>query len=206
MADKELVITVLSIDGGGIRGIIPAVILQSLETKLQIYHNNPNARIADYFDVIAGTSTGGLITAMLTVPDDLTNRRPKFTAEEIEEGLKQQQQELTISQTVTNVVIPSSDIKKLQPVIFSTNEARETPLKDAKIIDVCLSTSAAPTYFAPHSFTTIDNDEKHTFELIDGAVAANNPTLVAITHALSCKNIQQRVDPHYEEEKMRKPN
>jgi len=57
-------ITVLSIDGGGIRGLIPATIIACLEAKLQEL-DGPEARIADYFDVIAGTSTGALVTAML---------------------------------------------------------------------------------------------------------------------------------------------
>ncbi|RVX01528.1 Patatin-like protein 2 [Vitis vinifera] len=61
------VITILSIDGGGVRGIIPAVILYSLEAELQRI-DGPNARIADYFDVIAGTSTGSIVTALLTTP------------------------------------------------------------------------------------------------------------------------------------------
>ncbi|CAO2149730.1 unnamed protein product [Urochloa humidicola] len=62
-------ITILSIDGGGIRGLIPATIIAFLEAKLQEL-DGPDARIADYFDVIAGTSTGALLTAMLTTPDD----------------------------------------------------------------------------------------------------------------------------------------
>ncbi|PON42052.1 Patatin-related protein [Trema orientale] len=61
--------TILSIDGGGIRGIIPATILDFLEKELQKL-DGPQARIADYFDVIAGTSTGGIVTAMLTTPYD----------------------------------------------------------------------------------------------------------------------------------------
>ena len=51
-------VTVLSIDGGGVRGIIPGTILAFLEEKLQEF-DGPDARISDYFDVIAGTSTGG---------------------------------------------------------------------------------------------------------------------------------------------------
>ncbi|KAK8472784.1 hypothetical protein PHAVU_002G299008 [Phaseolus vulgaris] len=58
-------VTILSIDGGGIRGIIPATILDFLESQLQEL-DGPEARLADYFDVISGTSTGGLVTAMLT--------------------------------------------------------------------------------------------------------------------------------------------
>lgn len=61
------VITILSIDGGGVRGIIPAVILSALEAQLQRI-DGPNARIADYFDVIAGTNTGSIVTALLTTP------------------------------------------------------------------------------------------------------------------------------------------
>ncbi|GAV80727.1 Patatin domain-containing protein, partial [Cephalotus follicularis] len=72
--------TILSIDGGGVRGIIPATILSFLESKLQEL-DGENARIADYFDVIAGTSTGGLITVMLTAPDE--QKRPLFMAKDI---------------------------------------------------------------------------------------------------------------------------
>ena len=44
-------IRVLSIDGGGIRGIIPAKIMIKIEELLQEYSQNPNTRISDYFDV-----------------------------------------------------------------------------------------------------------------------------------------------------------
>ncbi|KAK9288643.1 hypothetical protein L1049_017103 [Liquidambar formosana] len=67
-AHHRKLITVLSIDGGGVRGIIPAAILEFLEEQLQEY--DKDARIADYFDVIAGTSTGSIIAAMLTAPDN----------------------------------------------------------------------------------------------------------------------------------------
>ena len=102
---KGKMVTVLSIDGGGIRGIIPGTLLSFLESKLQVYFTNhsheplllsynfcvplyyvqefdgPNARIADYFDVVAGTSTGGLVTAMLTAPDK--DKRPMYAAKDI---------------------------------------------------------------------------------------------------------------------------
>ena len=55
---------ILSIDGGGIRGIIPGQILVALEEKLQAKTNNPEARIGDYFDMVAGTSTGAILTAL----------------------------------------------------------------------------------------------------------------------------------------------
>ncbi|XP_072980029.1 patatin-like protein 2 [Typha angustifolia] len=218
---KGKMVTVLSIDGGGIRGLIPATILAFLEEKLQEI-DGENARIADYFDVIAGTSTGGLVTAMLTAPDD--NNRPLFDANGIKEFYKEHGpkifpqkgcgvlnnpltliaavtgpkydgkylhskirsllNDMKLSQTLTNVVIPTFDVKSLQPVIFSTFETTDVPAKDALLSDICISTSAAPTYLPAHYFKTEDDEsEDHFrhFNLIDGGVAANNPTLVAMT-------------------------
>ena len=74
---------VLSIEGGGIYGILPGIILESLEKKLQKESGNPNARIADYFDLIAGTSTGGIIAAGLLVPSENEEFTSKYSAKEI---------------------------------------------------------------------------------------------------------------------------
>ncbi|RLM74089.1 Patatin group A-3 [Panicum miliaceum] len=214
-------VTVLSIDGGGIRGLIPATIIACLEAKLQELEG-PDARIADYFDVIAGTSTGALITAMLAAPDE--NRRPLFAAKDViqfylENGpkifpqrkawflspvakligavmgpkydgsflhdkIKSLTRDVTVADTVTGVVVPAFDIKYMQPVIFSTHEARVEPLKNAHLSDICISTAAAPTYFPAHHFRTHDHDgggRSREFHLVDGGVAANNPTMVAMS-------------------------
>ncbi|KAK2637911.1 hypothetical protein Ddye_025706 [Dipteronia dyeriana] len=90
MAKNGQFITILSIDGGGVRGIIPGTVLAFLESELQNLDCD-YVRIADYFDYIAGTSTGGLITAMLTTPD--YQNRPLLAAKDIknfyfEESLK----------------------------------------------------------------------------------------------------------------------
>ncbi|KAJ0592165.1 putative galactolipase [Helianthus annuus] len=245
---NEKYITVLSIDGGGVRGLIPAVILEFLEAKLQ-EKDGKDARIADYFDIIAGTSTGGLITAMLTAPNE--KRRPLFSAQEIKEFYLQHcprifpqdwrykfrkiiksirgplydgqclhdtireylPDNIKLGDTLTNVVIPAFDINKLQPVIFSSYEIKEKPYMNFKLSDICIATSAAPTYLPPHYFETerekkkiesettdekkkieyetiqekkkiesetIHEKEKIKFNLIDGGVAANNPTQIAI--------------------------
>ncbi|MBX9850505.1 MAG: patatin-like phospholipase family protein [Cytophagaceae bacterium] len=76
----ERLIRILSIDGGGIRGIIPGQILIQLEKIIQKKTGNPDARIADYFDFFAGTSTGGILTCILLCPDEKS--RPLFTAEQ----------------------------------------------------------------------------------------------------------------------------
>ncbi|KAA3488826.1 patatin-like protein 2 [Gossypium australe] len=243
-------ITVLSIDGGGIRGLIPGTILAFLESQLQKL-DGEEARLADYFDVITGTSTGGLVTAMLTTPDPNNGNRPLFAAKDINDfyldhcpklfpqdctpfapatnlvksltGPKYDGQylhkivreklgETRLHQTLTNVVIPTFDIKQLQPKIFSSYEVlllcnkypiityinynlllclcsfcpdiyvKNNPCKNALLSDICIGTSAASTYLSAHQFETKDSTGKvqEFHDLIDGGVAANNPTLIAI--------------------------
>lgn len=73
-------ICVLCIDGGGMRSILSGKALAYLEHALKTKSGNPNARIADYFDVAAGTGVGGVFTAMLF--GSKNNRRPIFKAED----------------------------------------------------------------------------------------------------------------------------
>jgi hypothetical protein len=75
-------LTILSIDGGGVHGLIPATILADLEGKLQRL-DGAEARLVDYFDLIAGTSTGGLITAFLSTPSDDNGKKPICTAKDV---------------------------------------------------------------------------------------------------------------------------
>jgi patatin-like phospholipase/acyl hydrolase len=149
-------VTILSLDGGGVRGIIAGVILAFLEKQLQEL-DGEEARLADYFDVIAGTSTGGLVTAMLTVPDETGRPHfaakdivpfylehcpkifpqptgvlallpklpkllsgPKYSGKYLRNLLSKLLGETRLHQTLTNIVIPTFDIKKLQPTIFSS--------------------------------------------------------------------------------------
>ncbi|EAZ07346.1 hypothetical protein OsI_29595 [Oryza sativa Indica Group] len=210
------IVTVLSIDGGGVRGIIPGTILAFLEEKLQEL-DGAEARLANYFDVIAGTSTGGLVTAMLAAPngngDPLFAARdindfylehcprifppaskgplglfksmtgPKYDGRHLHSVVQQLLGDKRVGSTITNIVVPTFDIKLLQPTIFSTYDARKDVSKNALLSDVCISTSAAPTYLPGHRFQTTDKDgEPREFNLVDGGVAANNPTLLAMTH------------------------
>lgn len=72
-------IAILSIDGGGIRGILPATILVSLEKILQVKMKNPAFKLGDAFDLIAGTSTGGILACLYLAPgtDGHPNIPPK---------------------------------------------------------------------------------------------------------------------------------
>jgi len=80
---KKKKIRILSIDGGGIRGILPGVILSYIEDRL-IEKEGENARLSDYFDLMVGTSTGGILACTYLIPERDGNgkptNRPKFTA------------------------------------------------------------------------------------------------------------------------------
>ncbi|KAM6575654.1 hypothetical protein CsatA_023981 [Cannabis sativa] len=189
--------------------------LDFLESKLQEFDkDNKNARLADYFDVISGTSTGGLIATMISTSND--EGRPLYAAKDIVPFYKRECPQIfnkscsfcshydgtylhTLVEkilkkkhlrdiTLTKVVIPAYDIKKLSPVIFSSYEVLENKNKvlDARLSDICISTSAAPTYLPAHKFT----NENTEFNMIDGGIAANNPTVAAITEVLKRKRIK----------------
>lgn len=73
---------ILSIDGGGIRGIIPGQILVHLERELQKDTEDPTARLAEYFDFMAGTSTGGILVSLLLAPSEKDPKKARFSAQE----------------------------------------------------------------------------------------------------------------------------
>ncbi|WVZ16796.1 hypothetical protein V8G54_009778 [Vigna mungo] len=221
-------VSILSIDGGGIRGIIPATVLDYLDKALKA--KDPTTSLAHYFDVISGTSTGGLMTAMLAAPNSSNSNHPIFTPSEVVQFYKKYGPDIfeprfalisllkgfgscdakpcrawydlekcpkydgeflrditrkilkdtRLNQTLTNVVIPSFDERKLYPVIFSNFKLKTETYLNAKLSDVCLSTSAAPTYLPPHQF---ENDGVQ-FDMVDGAMAANNPALVAVSEVI----------------------
>lgn len=83
-ASTKKKIRILSIDGGGMKGAIPAAILTYLESAIQRESGNPDARIADYFDFLAGTSTGGILVSSLLTPDRQNPGRPLYSAAEAE--------------------------------------------------------------------------------------------------------------------------
>ena len=78
-------VRILSLDGGGIRGIIPAYILKYTEEKIQEITKNPSLRIADLFDLIVGTSTGGILSCFYLTPGsplDKNTPSSKYSASE----------------------------------------------------------------------------------------------------------------------------
>lgn len=204
-------IRILSIDGGGIRGVIPATILQHIESRLL-----PGLRIADCFDIIAGTSTGGIIALMLTTPNK--NKKAKFTAAEIcelytnfgknvfsvsfwhfltsgngwwgakysadtlEEYLEKYFEGSCLADCLTDVVVSAYELEKSKTFFFTTYAAKKNHVHNYYIRDIARATSAAPTYFTPA--TIVNKTTKDSLTLIDGGIAANNPALAATVHAI----------------------
>ncbi|MGV3704464.1 MAG: patatin-like phospholipase family protein [Arcticibacter sp.] len=73
---------ILSIDGGGIRGVIAGQIVVAIEKELQRKSGNREARVAQYFDFFSGTSTGGILTCLYLCPDLEIPSKPRFSAEQ----------------------------------------------------------------------------------------------------------------------------
>ncbi|XP_060182459.1 patatin-like protein 2 [Lycium barbarum] len=108
--------------------------------------------------------------------------RPRYNGKYLHQVIKEKLGETRLLETLTNIVIPTFDIKNLQSRVFSTFEAKENPLMNARLSDICISTSAAPTYLPAHYFKNQDKDGNfQEFNLVDGGVAANNPALIATT-------------------------
>jgi uncharacterized protein len=197
---------ILSIDGGGIRGIIPAIVLNHIEQET-------GKPIADLFDVIAGTSTGGILALGLTKPGRdggpaltaldlvglyegrgekifppsrfafirrLTNE--KYSAVGLTDVLQETLGDARISQAVTDVIVTAYDIERRAPVFFRTAKAKEAPEGyDFLMRDVARATSAAPTYFEPLRLAAVPPQPDYT--LVDGGVFANNPAMCAFVDA-----------------------
>jgi patatin-like phospholipase/acyl hydrolase len=208
---KRRLIKILSIDGGGVRGIIPALILENLESRLK-----KKKHLSECFDVMAGASTGGLIVLMLNKQNATGN--PQYTASFIAKFYKtfgehvfersffdrlfsldgwfgakypgNNMQKLIsvylenteIKDAFTNVFIPAYDINLHRSSFFSKHKAQKDFRKNYYMKDVVRATSAAPTYFTPATIKNVSGTQKRTF--IDGGVVANNPTLAAYVHAL----------------------
>jgi uncharacterized protein len=206
-------IRILSLDGGGIRGIITCVILKYIEEQLQKFDNNPNAKIGDYFDLIAGTSTGGLITALLLVPDG--NKNAKFSVEEALNLYAKKGDaifEVSFFQHLLNPFgllkekISDTNIEKQLEDVFGNLELKsltkpclitsyEITTRKAKFFTSHDAHDALENFYvkdvcrataaAPTYFepAQINSFYNEQFTLIDGGVYANNPALCAYAEA-----------------------
>ena len=199
---------ILSVDGGGIRGVLPGIWLCELEKRT-------HKPIACLFDMVAGTSTGAILGASLTLPD--TWKGPKYSADEIVKIYTNRGSEV-FEKRWTNY-LPTSQLFGINfyesqykddgrlriikeyagdtrmsealtdLVITAVNEHHnsETHLftnnkggkfEDHSIKDVLMATSAAPTFFPAYSIDDV--------YYLDGGLQLNNPAGAAYGQALTC--------------------
>lgn len=202
---------ILSIDGGGIRGIIPGQVLVEIEKTF-------NVEVARDFDMVSGTSTGGILACAFLLPDEANPSKPKFSAEEvvglyfergdkifdvpffhkirsvggildekypakgIEQALNDYFGDVWLKDLLKPCVITTYDIENRKGHFFGQHKAAKDPDYNFKVRDVARATSAAPTYFECEQVTS---EAGNSFALIDGGVFVNNPALVAYAEGRS---------------------
>ena len=200
-------VRVLAIDGGGIRGLIPALVLTELERRA-------GRRIFEMFDLIAGTSTGGILACALCAPDPLpasdlvelyTEEGPKifdrslfqrirsadglldekYDDAALDSAMERFLEHKRLADTRPDLIVPSYDTALPGPYFFKTTKARETPeADDFPLSIVARATSAAPTYFE-----ALEAGDK---ALVDGGVFATNPAMCALAEVLNREDVRPR--------------
>jgi uncharacterized protein len=208
--EPEKTVRILCIDGGGIRGLIPAVALEELEQLV-------GQKCGDIFHLIAGTSTGGLMALGLTKPDpfnaselvdfysnhgrDIFKRSMVHAARSLggylddlyqtdsfEALLREKLGNNWLSSSSPETLVTAYDIERRQPRYFSSWKARgdrmdvgtEEDACDFLLPDLARAITAAPSYFRP---ALIQDRCGATHPLIDGGVFANNPAIAALMEA-----------------------
>jgi hypothetical protein len=186
---------ILSIDGGGIKGAFPASFLATIEGTLG------GASVAEYFDLIAGTSTGGIIALALGLglratqtldfyqrfgPSVFPPRPPwwvlrpaKYDTGILEQALKVTFGAKLLGDSARRLLIPSFNATTGKIHIYKTAHHPRLQLDyKALAVEVGLATSAAPFYFPPYRSAS-------ETVLIDGGIWANNPAGLAVVEAIS---------------------
>jgi hypothetical protein len=207
------VVRILSLDGGGIRGLLSAQVLVQLAKAL----GRSGQEFAETFHMIAGTSTGGIMAAGLCAPGQKKHRPsdlvslyrdqgPKifdkswfsgilnpigirdetYSADALEEILRGRLGDSLLDEAGPELLVTSYDIERSRVMIFKSWRARLAAKYNYRLRDVARATSAAPTYFEPA--LVYSRDEKLSIEerrsaLVDGGVFANNPAMCAWSEA-----------------------
>ena len=186
---------ILTIDGGGLKGLFPAAFLAVIEKHFE-------RPLWEYFDLIAGTSTGGIIALALGLgipasdvrdlylrlgPEVFSplNRRPrwqrlwkpKYNPNTLQGLLEETFGDNTLGASKTRLVIPAVHAVNNQVYVYKTRHNPRFEV-DHRVpaVDVAMATAAAPTYFPPH----VTGDGQR---LVDGGVWANNPLGMAAVEA-----------------------
>lgn len=197
---------ILSIDGGGIKGVFPAAYLAEIEKRFL-----DGGSIANHFDMISGTSTGGIIALALahgmTAQDALriyTDRgerifptlkgwrrwaralrwliRPKHDQKVLKAELLAVFGDRVLDDASHRLVIPSFEGLHGEPFIYKTPHHPDYQKdRHKRFAHVALHTTAAPSYYP-----AVDDDG---YVMIDGGIWANNPIMNALVDALACYDV-----------------
>jgi hypothetical protein len=189
---------ILSIDGGGIKGVFPASLLADVERALGL------KSAADYFDLIAGTSVGGILALGLGLglsasemesflvdlgpgvfpPDQSAMLRllvglVRYDPQPLRKAVQKAFGKKTLADSRVRLLIPAFDAGKPDIHIYKTAHNKRL-MMDYKLeaVEVAMATAAAPTYFPAYDST------KH-LALVDGGVWANNPVALAVVEAVT---------------------
>ncbi|WOK99531.1 hypothetical protein Cni_G08243 [Canna indica] len=207
-------VRILSIDGGGrpSDALLAAASLACLESSLRRHSGNPSARVADFFDVAAGSGAGGVLaallftrgpdgSALLSADDALrlllarssrpssfapARRGPLGWALSRRHGavLRRVFGDATLRDTVKPVLVPCYDLATGAPFMFSRADAVEAEGYDFRIREVCAATCADPAAgAAPVEMRSADGRTR--IAAVGGGVAMGNPSAAAITHVLN---------------------
>ena len=198
--ERQLKKRILCIDGGGIKGVFPASFLATVEDTVR-------KPVSKFFDLIVGTSTGGIIALGLGLGFSAKQMldfyeesgphifggndrfrglrwlvRAKYEPTALRTALQDAFGGRVLGESLTRLVIPSFNIETGEVHVWKTAHHPRLE-RDYKhpVVEVALSTAAAPTYF-PTYLTTAG------IPLIDGGVWANNPVAIAVVEALGILN------------------
>ena len=193
---------ILSIDGGGIKGVFPAAFLSAIQDALP-------APIASYFDLIAGTSTGGIIALGLGLglsPQEIltfykshgsdifpasqkwSSRtrhyfKTKYTSDPLEKALRVAFGDRVLGESQKRLVIPSFSALTGKIYVFKTpHHIRFETDWSKTMVEVAMATTAALSYFPPYISPSYIGH-------LDGGMWANNPTGNAVVEAVGILGI-----------------
>ena len=203
---------ILSIDAGGVRGIIPATILAELEART-------GQPVCSLFDFVTGTSSGGMLVLCLNCPDAFSCRRPFCSAtdaiklfyewghrafanksskgvrpiEEISSGnsiedlLRDLFGDALLSDSLTPTLVTAFDLTMGQPFFFNSAKVARSMENDVLMWEAARATTAVPTHFSPFRLSILDAPFRRSREalLVDGSLFASNPAMCALAEARS---------------------
>lgn len=196
---------VLSCDGGGVRAVLTARLIQGFEEV-------KDGQASEYFDAIYGSSAGSMVASALASPNPPKAKKivqffheyapkifsatyledaysldgfriNKYTDEGLCTALKAIAGETKFVDLIRQVKFPAVDTTSGKQLWFSRDQARENNWNDLEVLDVLRATTAAPTYFAGKSIT-LDGVEHH---LLDGGISYNNPLRRAALDVLNAQ-------------------